>query len=87
VVRKLQAAFANLANGASNGAGSSYGSYSGSLVGFSSGAIVNSNQVVFTQIPSGTQTSINTSSSIAKAIVGTGLTVKSIPLPKMLFLQ
>jgi flagellar hook-associated protein 2 len=37
---------------------------------------VNSNQIVFTQIPSGTQTSINTSSNIAKAIVGTGLTVE-----------
>jgi flagellar hook-associated protein 2 len=68
-------AFASLANGATTGAGTSYGVYSGSLVGFSSGAIVNSNQLVFTQIPSGTQTSINTSSNIAKAIVGTGLTV------------
>ena len=46
------------------------------MVGFSSGAIVNSNQLVFTQIPSGTQTSINTSSNIAKAIVGTGLTAE-----------
>jgi flagellar capping protein FliD len=73
---EIAAAFANLANGASNGAGSSYGSYSGSLVGFSSGAIVNSNQLVFTQMPSGTQTSINTSSNITKAIVGTGLTVE-----------
>jgi len=70
------AAFANLANGATTGPGSSYGSYSGALVGFSSGAIVNSNQIVFTQIPSGTQTSIDRSSSIAKAIVGTGLTVE-----------
>jgi flagellar capping protein FliD len=69
------AAFANLANGATTGPGSSYGSYSGALVGFSSGAIVNGNQIVFTQIPSGTQTSIDRSSSIAKAIVGTGLTV------------
>lgn len=70
------AAFANLANGATTGAGTSYGSYSGALVGFSSGAIVNGNQLVFTQIPSGTQTSIDRSSSIAKAIVGTGLTVE-----------
>jgi flagellar hook-associated protein 2 len=69
------AAFANLANGATTGVGSSYGSYSGALAGFSSGAIVNSNQLVFTQISSGTQTSISTSSSISKAIVGTGLTV------------
>jgi flagellar capping protein FliD len=72
---EVTSAFASLANGATTGAGSSYGSYSGSLAGFSSGAIVNANQVVFTQIPSGTQTSINTSSSIAKVIVGTGLTV------------
>jgi flagellar hook-associated protein 2 len=72
---EVTSAFASLANGATTGAGSSYGIYSGALAGFSSGAIVNGNQVVFTQIPSGTQTSINTSSSIAKAIVGTGLTV------------
>jgi flagellar hook-associated protein 2 len=72
---EVAAAFANLANGATTGAGSSYGSYSGALAGFSSGATVNSNQLVFTQIPSGTQTSIDRSSSIAKAIVGTGLTV------------
>ena len=73
---EVTAAFANLVNGATTGAGSSYGSYSGALAGFSSGAIVNSNQIVFTQISSGTQTSINTSSNIAKAIVGTGLTVE-----------
>jgi flagellar hook-associated protein 2 len=72
---EIAAVFANLANGATTGAGTSYGVYSGSLVGFSSGAIVNSNRLVFTQISSGTQTSINTSSNIAKAIVGTGLTV------------
>jgi flagellar capping protein FliD len=72
---EVAAAFANLANGVTTGAGSSYGSYSGALTGFSSGAIVNSNQIVFTQIPSGTQTSIDISSSIAKVIVGTGLTV------------
>ncbi len=69
------AAFANLANGATTGPGTSYGSYSGALVGFSSGAIVNGNQIVFTQIPSGTQTSINKSSNITKVISGTGLTV------------
>lgn len=72
---EIAAAFANLVNGAITGAGSSYGRYSGALAGFSSGAIVNTNQVVFTQIPSGTQASIDTSSSITKAIVGTGLTV------------
>jgi len=72
---EIAAAFANLANGATTGAGSSYGSYSGALAEFSSGAIVNSNQLVFTQISSGTQTSIVTSSNIAKAITGTGLTV------------
>ena len=72
---EVAAAFANLVNGATTGAGSSYGSYSGALAGFSSSAIVNSNQIVFTQIASGTQTSITTSSSIAKAITGTGLAV------------
>jgi flagellar hook-associated protein 2 len=72
---EIAAAFANLANGATTGAGSSYGSYSGALADFSSGSIVNSNQLLFTQIPSGTQTSINTSSGSTKAIVGTGLTV------------
>jgi flagellar hook-associated protein 2 len=72
---EIAAAFANLANGATAGAGTSYGVYSGALAGFSSGAIVNSNQLVFAQISSGTQISINTSSNIAKAIVGTGLTV------------
>ena len=72
---EVASAFASLANGATTGAGSSYGSYSGALAGFSSGAIVNSNQLVFTQISSGTQTSINTSSSITKASTGTGLTV------------
>jgi flagellar hook-associated protein 2 len=72
---EVTSAFANLANGATTGAGSSYGSYFGALAGFSSGEIVDGNQVVFTQIPSGTQTSIDRSSSIAKAIVGTGLTV------------
>jgi len=72
---EVAGAFANLVNGATTGAGSSYGSYSGALAGFSSGAIVDGNIVVFTQIPSGTQTAIDRSSSIAKAIIGTGLTV------------
>jgi flagellar hook-associated protein 2 len=73
---EISAAFANLANGATTGAGTSYGVYSGALAGFSSGAIVNDSQIVFTQIASGTQTSIATSSSIAKAITGTGLAVE-----------
>ena len=72
---EVASAFASLANGAITGAGSSYGSYSGALTGFSSGAAVNSNQLVFTQIVSGTQTSIEKSSSITKASTGTGLTV------------
>jgi flagellar hook-associated protein 2 len=72
---EVTSAFASLANGATTGGGSSYGSYSGALVGFSSGAIVDGNQVVFTQIPSGTQTAIDRSSSIAQTIVGNGLTV------------
>lgn len=73
---EIAAAFTNLVNGAITGAGSSYGSYSGALAGFSSSELVNSNQVLFTQIPSGAQTSIDTSSSITKAIVGSGLTVE-----------
>jgi flagellar hook-associated protein 2 len=72
---EVASAFASLANGAITGAGSSYGSYSGALTGFSSGAVVNSNQLVFTQIVSGTQTSIEKSSSITKVSSGTGLTV------------
>ena len=72
---EVAAAFANLVNGATTGAGSSYGNYSGALAGFSSGAIADGNIVVFTQIPSGTQTAIDRSSNIAKAIIGTGLTV------------
>lgn len=55
---EIASAFANLANGASTGSGTAYGSYSGAISGFSSGAVVNTNQVLFTQIDSGTANSI-----------------------------
>ena len=78
---EIASAFANLANGASTGSGTAYGSYSGAISGFSSGAVVNTNQVLFTQIDSGTANSIASlaniasSTNIALLIEGTGLTV------------
>ena len=78
---EIASAFANLANGASTGSGTAYGSYSGAISGFSSGAVVNTNQVLFTQIDSGTANSIASlaniasSTNIALVIAGTGLTV------------
>jgi flagellar hook-associated protein 2 len=78
---EIASAFANLANGASTGSGTAYGSYSGAISGFSSGAVVNTNQVLFTQIDSGTANSIASlaniasSANIALVIAGTGLTV------------
>jgi flagellar capping protein FliD len=78
---EIASAFANLANGASTGSGTAYGSYSGAISGFSSGAVVNTNQVLFTQIDSGTANSIASlaniasSTNIALVVEGTGLTV------------
>ena len=78
---EIASAFTNLANGASTGSGTAYGSYSGAISGFSSGAVVNTNQVLFTQIDSGTANSIASlaniasSTNIALVIAGTGLTV------------
>ncbi|MEY3642394.1 MAG: hypothetical protein RLZZ149_322, partial [Pseudomonadota bacterium] len=45
---ELAAAFASLANNASTGAGSSYGTYAGTISGFTSGAVLNGDQVLFT---------------------------------------
>ena len=78
---EIASAFTNLANGASTGSGTAYGSYSGAISGFSSGAVVNTNQVLFTQIDSGTANSIASLANIASStnitlvIAGTGLTV------------
>jgi hypothetical protein len=64
---EIASAFANLANGASTGSGTAYGSYSGAISGFSSGAVVNTNQVLFTQIDSGTANSIASLANIASS--------------------
>ena len=78
---EIASAFTNLANGAITGSGTAYGSYSGAISGFSSGAVVNTNQVLFTQIDSGTANSIASLANIASStnitlvIAGTGLTV------------
>lgn len=55
---QLAAAFANLAVGATTGAGSLLGTYSGSLVGYATGAVITSNTVVFTASTVGAKTDI-----------------------------
>lgn len=73
---ELSAAFASLANNATTGAGSAYGSYSGSLSGYSSGAVVSGDQVLFTSTAAvGTNVADLTASSVIRTISGTGLTV------------
>jgi flagellar capping protein FliD len=73
---ELSAAFASLANNATTGAGSSYGSYSGTLSGHTSGAVIGSDQVLFTSIAAaGTNVTDLTASSVIRTISGTGLTV------------
>jgi flagellar hook-associated protein 2 len=73
---ELSAAFASLANSATTGAGSSYGSYSGTLSGYSSGAVIGSDQVLFTSIAaSGVNVDDLTASSVIRTISGTGITV------------
>lgn len=57
---QLVAAFANLANGATTGAGTAYGTYSGALTGFSSGSAAGTS-VVFTSA-TGSATAIAVSS-------------------------
>jgi flagellar capping protein FliD len=73
---ELSDAFASLANSATTGAGSSYGSYSGTLSGYSSGAVIGSDQVLFTSIAaSGVNVDDLTASSVIRTISGTGITV------------
>jgi flagellar hook-associated protein 2 len=73
---ELSAAFASLANNATTGAGSGYGSYSGSLSGYTSGAVISSDQVLFTSTAAaGTNVSDLTASSVIRTVSGTGLTV------------
>ena len=80
---ELATAFASLIDSATTGAGTSYGSYSGSLTGFTSGPLVSTNRVLFTQVDSGVANSIASTAIItttattlvAASIAGTGLTV------------
>jgi len=73
---ELAAAFANLANNASTGAGSSYGTYAGTISGFTSGAVLNGDQVLFTSTAvAGTDVTDLTASSVIRVVAGTGLTV------------
>jgi flagellar hook-associated protein 2 len=73
---ELSAAFASLANNATTGAGSGYGSYTGTLSGYTSGAVIGSDQVLFTSTAaSGVNVDDLTASSVIRTISGTGLTV------------
>lgn len=73
---ELSAAFASLANNATTGAGSSYGSYSGTLSGYTSGAVIGSDQVLFTSTAaSGVNVDDLTASSVIRTVSGTGITV------------
>ncbi|WP_438979451.1 flagellar filament capping protein FliD [Polynucleobacter sp.] len=73
---ELSGAFASLANNAITGAGSSYGSYSGALSGYSSGAVISGDQVLFTSTAAvGTNVADLTASSVIRTVSGTGLTV------------
>lgn len=55
---QLAAAFANLAVGATTGAGTTQGAYSGTLTGYSTGAVNVSEQVVFTASTVGNATNV-----------------------------
>jgi hypothetical protein len=73
---ELSAAFASLANNAATGAGSAYGSYAGSLVGYTSSTVIGGDQVLFTSTAaSGVGVADLTASSVLRVISGTGLTV------------
>jgi flagellar hook-associated protein 2 len=73
---ELSAAFTSLANNATTGAGSSYGSYSGTLSGYTSGAVIGSDQVLFTSTAaSGVNVDDLTASSVIRTVSGTGITV------------
>ncbi len=73
---ELAAAFASLANNASTGAGSAYGAYTGSISGYTSGAVINDDQVLFTSTAAaGTNVTDLTASSVIRVVAGTGLTI------------
>ena len=55
---QLSAAFANLAVGATTGAGSALGIYSGALTGYATGAVITNNTVVFTASNVGPKTDL-----------------------------
>lgn len=63
---ELAKAFANLSNNADTGFGVAYGKYSGNLVGYSSGAVLANNEVLFT---STAQRGMNAGDISASAIV------------------
>jgi len=71
---ELAAAFANLANNASTGAGSSYGTYAGSIVGFTSAGVTNGDRVLFTSTAARNVDDL-TASSVIRVVAGTGLTI------------
>ena len=73
---ELSAAFASLANNAATGAGSAYGSYSGSLVGYTSGTVIGGDQVLFTSTAAlGVNVDDLSASSVLRVVSGTGLTL------------
>ena len=73
---ELAAAFANLANNVSTGAGSSYGTYTGSISGFTSGAVISGDQVLFTSTAAvGVNVDDLTASSVVRVVSGSGLTL------------
>jgi flagellar hook-associated protein 2 len=73
---ELAAAFANLANNVSTGAGSSYGTYTGSISGFTSGAVISGDQVLFTSAAAvGVNVDDLTASSVVRVVSGSGLTL------------
>lgn len=55
---QLAAAFANLAVGATTGAGTATGAYSGTLAGYTTGAVTGGNTVLFTSTTTGTKTDL-----------------------------
>ena len=71
---ELAAAFANLANNASTGAGSSYGTYAGSIVGFTSAGVTSGDRVLFTSTAARNVDDL-TASSVIRVVAGTGLTI------------
>lgn len=70
---QLAAAFANLAVGATTGAGSTLGTYSGALTAYATGSVITNNTVVFTASTVGNKTDLTaTGTGTAPAIVIVG---------------